>query len=103
MSLFRVCEFWLGKSPNKWVFRATRGKSLRVDPSTPAAFVRDEQTLSKRKFLAAQWSSSTLDGGNTTSYVAAALTLTLSLDREKDLKCTPRRNQKNHKLFRMSE
>src|SRR5260370_11019221 len=59
MSLFRVCEFWLGKSPNKWVFRATRGKSLRVDPSTPAAFVRDEQTLSKRKFVAAQWSSST--------------------------------------------
>jgi hypothetical protein len=30
--------------------------------------------------------------------VAAALTLTLSLDRERDRKWTPRRNQKNHRL-----
>jgi hypothetical protein len=30
--------------------------------------------------------------------VAAALTLTISLDRERDRKWTGRRNEKNHKL-----
>ena len=38
------------------------------------------QSLSKRKFLAAQFGHRPSDGGNTTSNMVAALTVTLSLD-----------------------
>src|SRR5713226_4994718 len=44
------------------------------------------QSLLKRKFLATQLGHRRREGGNTTSYVAAALTLTLFLDRERDRK-----------------
>jgi hypothetical protein len=65
--------------------------------------IREHFEPLKRKFLAAQLGHRRRDAGNTTSYVAAALTLTLSLDRERDLKdregkWTPRRNQRIHRL-----
>src|SRR6266851_1923895 len=56
------------------------------------------QSLLKRKFLATQLGHRRRDGGNTTSYVAAALTLTPPWTGRGIGKWTPRRNQKIHRL-----